>query len=202
MKTLTEKKKVYLLLLETILSFATIVLVCFLVNKVKTDFLATNVPYQVVSFGLILFIYLVVATLNKQFKLASIFNILSCGINLCLNLGTKYFPQILFINPSIISILRCVCAIFGIAFAYFFCKGFYNLVSQKTDNIVLANKWKKLLPFNVIVAALNFITVIINILAIENLEFLLLFSLVGTVLSIYVGVCKLIYTIKTAKELP
>ena len=111
------------------------------------------------------------------------------------------FPQIFIINPTVITILEFVIPILEIPFAYFFCKGFYNLVSQKTNNIVLANKWKKLLTANIILAVLNFISHFINLLDISSLPPVLFFALVVVIYSLYIEVLKVIYIIKTTKEL-
>ena len=201
MKSLSEKKKVYLLLLEIFFSFVTVIIATAFINSADTDLLARNIPYQITGFVLIAFIYFVIATINKEFKLAATFKISKTVISFVVNMIVACFPQMLIINPTVIATLKFVIPILEIPFAYFFCKGFYNLVSQKTNNIVLANKWKKLLSANVVLAVFNFISHIINPLDISSLPLVLLFALGVVIYSLYIEVLKVIYIIKTTKEL-
>ncbi|MBO5358403.1 MAG: hypothetical protein J6A78_03690 [Clostridia bacterium] len=201
MKLLSEKKKLYFLLLEVIFSFITIIIAAAFVNRADTNFLARNIPFQATGFILITVIYFIVATINKGLKLAAIFKIFKTLISLVVSIIIVYFPEMLIMNPTIITVLEFIIPILEIPFAYFFCKGFYNLVSQKTNNIVLANKWKKLLTANVILAMLNFISHIINLLDISSLPPVLLFAIVTAIYSLYIEILKVIYIIKTTKEL-
>lgn len=201
MKLLSEKKKIYFLLLEVFFSFITIIIAAAFVNRADTNFLTRNIPFQATGFILITVIYFIVATINKGLKLAAVVKILKTFINFTLNLTLVCFPQILLINPMLIAILEFIIPITEIPFAYFFCKGFYDLVSQKTDDIVLANKWKKLLTANVILALFNFIAHIINSLDTSCLPLVLLFALVVAIYSLYIEILKIIYIIKTTKEL-
>lgn len=197
MKLLSEKKKVYLLLLETFFSFITILIAIAFVNRAETDFLATNIPYQIIGFILIACIYFVIATINKELKYAAILKILKTFINLSL----VCFPQILLMNPALITTLKFIVSIIEIPFAYFFYKGFYTLVSQKTNNVVLANGWKKLLTFNIVLAVLNLISHVNNLLDISSISLVSIFALCVSIFSCYIGILKLIYILKTAKEL-
>ena len=65
MRFLSEKKKVYLLLTEAILTFLTLIVGVFLANKVEPDFLQTNIFYQIATFLIISFVYFNIATINK-----------------------------------------------------------------------------------------------------------------------------------------
>lgn len=201
MKLLSEKKKVYLFLLEIIFSFVTVVIAAAFINIAETDFLASNIAYQTIGFILISFIYFIATTINKEFKLASVFKISQTAINFFLKVALACFPQILIINPTLIKIFEFIIPILEIPFAYFFCKGFYELVSQKTKNIILANKWKKILTANVILAILNFISHIINFFEIASITPVLLFALVVAIYSICIGILKVIYILKTAQGL-
>jgi len=210
MKLLTDKNKVYFLLLEIIFAFSTLVIASFFVEKIEPDFLARSLVYQITSFILTVFIYLNLSTINKKLKIAAILMISKFTINFAINLFTYHFASFLLMNSFFLDILKIIVRILEIPFVYFFYKGFSHLVSNKTGNNNLAKKWEKLLVANLILVILNLLTNIINY---TNLKYdffdilaqipvvALLISLIFFVFAIVLIILEIVYVIKTAKEL-
>ena len=203
MKILPEKKCIYLLLFEISLSLFIAVVIAIFAYGSDTNILQKSIFYQTVTFFITLFIYYNVSKINNALKIASFLIVFKTIINIIINV---IFPKFMIFYFSLSNGFKILYSLLGIPLAYFFYKGLEELVSKKTKNIVLANKWKKLLKLNLILSILNFIICIYDLYGnteffSENLIIYFLLSLVFGGFAIYLGILEIIYLFKTAKEL-
>ena len=206
MKFLSEKKRIYLLLVEVAFSIITVFIAAIFTNGSNADVLKSNVFYQIVSFLLSLFIYFNLSNINSELKIASYLRILKVTLNIIINLILPLLTPIIILSFSLSDVLEIIIVAFEIPFAFFFFKGFSILVSQKIKNISLANKWKKLMTASVVLSVLNLLVFINNLYGgsaffSENLivEFVLSFGI--TIIGLSLEVLKIVYIFKTAKNL-
>ena len=209
MKQISKKICIYLLLIEPFFAIFTSVIVTVSAYGTDPSFLKNSVIYQMINAVLVTFIYINVAKINKELKITSILTYFCLTIAVVSALVWNYFPQIILYNPYIVDILDFIASVLSIPLAYYFCKGFYVLVSENTKNVSLAEKWMKLLKSNIDLAVINLIFLIVNYfigayqltenMAVTSIVLLVSFGVV--VFGLYLTVLKIIYLLKTAKEL-
>lgn len=203
MKILPEKKCIYLLLFEISLSLFIAVVVTIFAYGTDNNILQKNIFYQTVTFFITLFIYYNVSKINNALKIASFLIIFKTIINIIINV---ILPKLMIFYFSLSNGFKIIYSLIGIPLAFFFYKGLEELVSKKTKNIILANKWKKLSKLNIILSILNFIICIYDLYGSneffsKNLKIYFLLSLALGGFAIYLGILEIIYLLKTAKEL-
>ena len=206
MRFLSEKKKVYLLLTEAILTILTLIVGVFLANKVEPDFLQTNIFYQIATFFIISFVYFNLSTINKKLCIAAILMISKMIINIIINFVLPNFTPIIIFGLFLTHLLGLVVAFLDVVFVIYFYKGLSNLASVKTKNKVLVQKWDKLLIANVVVSIYNLIIYINglygnSIIPVDNTAITLLLTLAVSIYTIVLGILKIVYIIKTASAL-
>ena len=206
MRFLSEKKKVYLLLTEAILTILTLIVGVFLANKVEPDFLQTNIFYQIATFLIISFVYFNLSTINKKLCIAAILMISKMIINIIINFVLPNFTPIIIFGFFLTHLLGLVVAILDVIFVIYFYKGLSNLASVKTKNKVLVQKWNKLLIANIVVSIYNLIIYINglygnSIIPVDNTALTLLLTLAVSIYTIVLGILKIVYIIKTASAL-
>ena len=200
MKLLFEKKCIYLLLLEIILSLFTTII------GYDSNNLQKNIIYISVNFFIKVFIYYNVSKINNKLKIASFFILFNTIINIVITLILDMYNPIIIFNISLSDCLKIISSILGIPIAFFFYKGFEEFISEKTKSIILAYKFKKLIFPNIVACLLNLMLQIINLygdpkIFPEIIEVQLLLLLGFSAFAIYLEILKIINLFKTAKEL-
>ena len=209
MKLLSEKRKIYLLLLEKIFPIITVVIAGVFINGKDTDVLENSFIFQTLNLLITSFIYFNVGTLNNDLRIASILKIFKAGVNVIVNLILPNLISFFIFKYIFIDILEFVGILSAIPFAFFFYKGLSDFVLQKSENTTLANKWKKLLVPNIVLSVLGLIIHIkdlysgsIGLTENEGIAFIvLLISLLALSFTVYLMVIEIIYIFKTANEI-
>jgi len=207
---LSNKTKIYLLLLETGFVIFTLILGVFLVDTGDTKILAKNLLYQFASLFLNSFIYINIYTINKNFKISSILKFVIITLTFFSNLVLYHIPLKLFLNPEIFKIIDSVIDVLTVPFIYFYYKGFCVLSKDVINNITLFKKWNFLLIIKVILTVFSYIfTAIFNTNFIKDAIIqngviaimALLLSFGSMIFVLVIGILEIIYIIKTAKAL-
>ncbi|MBE6787137.1 MAG: hypothetical protein E7537_02185 [Ruminococcaceae bacterium] len=210
MLKLSNKTKIYLLLLETGFVIFTLILGVFLVDTGDTKILAKNLLYQFASLFLNSFIYINIYTINKNFKISSILKFVIITLTFFSNLVLYHIPLKLFLNPEIFKIIDSVIDVLTVPFIYFYYKGFCVLSKDVINNITLFKKWNFLLIIKVILTVFSYIfTAIFNTNFIKDAIIqngviaimALLLSFGSMIFVLVIGILEIIYIIKTAKAL-
>ncbi len=210
MLKLSDKTKIYLLLLETVFVIFTLILGLFLVDTGDTKILAKSLLYQFVSLFLDAFIFINIFTINKNFKVCSILKFVIITLTFFLNLFLYHIPSIYFLNPEFFKIIDSIIDVLTVPFIYFYYKGFCVLSRDVINNIDLFKKWNFLLVIKVILTVVGYIfTAIFNMAFVREaitqngvVAILALLLSFGSLIFVLVtGILELIYTIKTAKAL-
>lgn len=209
MNKLSEKNSIYLLLIEPFFAIFTSIIVTVTTYGTDSGILENNVVYHTINAILLTFIYINIAKINRELRITAILTYICLGIKILSVIILNYFPQILLYNPYIDNVFDLTISAMSIPMAYYFCKGFHLLVSQKTQNVSLAQKWSKLLKANVDLAVINLIFAIVNDVVVTNnlteniaiASVIILVSFGVVVYGLYLLVLRIIYLLKTAKEL-
>lgn len=206
MKNLSEKKKIFLLLLETFFQFFTLFIAILFYGKIDSDFLSKNLIYQSMAFIIFSFVYFNLLTINKNLKMASILKFVVLVINLIISLILSLFPEVFLMNIYTLDGLKFVSAAIEIPFVYFLYKGLSCLVLEKSKNKILALKLDKFLTANLIMVICNFIASLITLFELDevllfDLSFILIVSSALVIFSVVLSVLKIVYIFKIAKEI-
>lgn len=206
MKFLSEKKCMYFLFFETLLAVLISFFVTIFTYGGDNNILQKNFFYQIVSFSITLFIYLNITKINRELKIASFLIISKAFIDIIINVIIPLSTPIIIFKFFLGDVLEFISLSLNIPFSFYFYNGCALLVSQKTKNILLIDKWKGLVTPSIIIDLLGCILHIIKLYGnsltypqIPEITLALLFGLAA--FAIYLEILRAIYLFKTAKAL-